>query len=145
MMGRAGRPQYDSEGEGIIITSHAELQYYLSVMNQQLPIESQMISKLADNLNAEIVMGSIQVTHTHTHQRHDLRSRTDTPRPPSVDPPPRCCSTTNTNLCVLTGIATVVRAAAEFNATAYASEGGAAVSPRASRPHGCEPRQPYLY
>ena len=42
MMGRAGRPQYDTRGEGIIITSHAELQYYLSLMNQQLPIESQV-------------------------------------------------------------------------------------------------------
>ncbi|KAK9005390.1 hypothetical protein V6N11_042825 [Hibiscus sabdariffa] len=40
MLGRAGRPQYDSCGEGIIITGHSELQYYLSLMNQQLPIES---------------------------------------------------------------------------------------------------------
>ncbi|KAJ6386841.1 hypothetical protein OIU78_016717 [Salix suchowensis] len=39
MLGRAGRPQYDSYGEGIIITGHSELQYYLSLMNQQLPIE----------------------------------------------------------------------------------------------------------
>jgi len=60
MLGRAGRPQYDSEGEGIIITQHSELQYYLSLMNQQLPVESQMVSKLADNLNAEIVQGSVQ-------------------------------------------------------------------------------------
>ncbi|KAJ6358700.1 hypothetical protein OIU76_000428 [Salix suchowensis] len=55
MLGRAGRPQYDSYGEGIIITGHSELQYYLSLMNQQLPIESQFVSKLADQLNAEIV------------------------------------------------------------------------------------------
>ena len=60
MLGRAGRPQYDTYGEGIIITSQSELQYYLSLMNQQLPIESQFISKLADNLNAEIVLGSIR-------------------------------------------------------------------------------------
>jgi pre-mRNA-splicing helicase BRR2 len=59
MMGRAGRPQYDKTGEGIIITSHQELQYYLSLNNMQLPIESQFITQLADQLNAEIVMGSV--------------------------------------------------------------------------------------
>ena len=59
MMGRAGRPQYDKTGEGIIITSHSELKYYLSLNNMQLPIESQFISQLADQLNAEIVMGSV--------------------------------------------------------------------------------------
>ena len=60
MLGRAGRPQYDTTGEGIIITNHSELQYYLSLLNQQLPIESQLISKLADNLNAEIVLGTVR-------------------------------------------------------------------------------------
>lgn len=60
MLGRAGRPQYDTKGEGILITSHAELQYYLSLLNQQLPIESQMVSKLPDMLNAEIVLGNVQ-------------------------------------------------------------------------------------
>ncbi|XP_008811841.2 DExH-box ATP-dependent RNA helicase DExH12-like [Phoenix dactylifera] len=60
MLGRAGRPQYDSYGEGIILTGHSELQYYLSLMNQQLPIESQFVSKLADQLNAEIVLGTVQ-------------------------------------------------------------------------------------
>ncbi|KAK6185571.1 hypothetical protein SNE40_007775 [Patella caerulea] len=60
MLGRAGRPQYDTKGEGIMITNHSELQYYLSLMNQQLPVESQFISKLADNLNAEIVLGTVQ-------------------------------------------------------------------------------------
>ena len=59
MMGRAGRPQYDKTGEGIIITSHSELKYYLSLNNMQLPIESQFVSQLADQLNAEIVMGSV--------------------------------------------------------------------------------------
>eukprot|EP00808_Paulinella_micropora_P006106 g54769.t1 len=60
MLGRAGRPQYDTQGEAIVITSHKELHYYLSLMNEQLPVESQFISKLADNLNAEIVLGSVQ-------------------------------------------------------------------------------------
>uniref|UniRef100_A0A1I7YF66 U5 small nuclear ribonucleoprotein 200 kDa helicase n=1 Tax=Steinernema glaseri TaxID=37863 RepID=A0A1I7YF66_9BILA len=59
MLGRAGRPQYDSEGQGILITHHSELQYYLSLMNTQLPCESQMIAKLPDLLNAEVVLGTI--------------------------------------------------------------------------------------
>lgn len=60
MLGRAGRPQYDEFGEGIILTSHHELQYYLSLLNQQLPIESQLIKRLADMLNGEVVLGTIQ-------------------------------------------------------------------------------------
>ncbi|WVQ83790.1 hypothetical protein IAT38_005934 [Cryptococcus sp. DSM 104549] len=60
MLGRAGRPQFDSFGEGIIITNHGELQYYTSLMNQQLPIESQFVSRMVDNLNAEIVLGSVR-------------------------------------------------------------------------------------
>lgn len=51
---------YSVLGEGILITNHSELQYYLSLLNQQLPIESQMISKMPDLLNAEIVLGTIQ-------------------------------------------------------------------------------------
>ncbi|KAJ1331494.1 pre-mRNA-splicing helicase BRR2 [Microdochium nivale] len=60
MLGRAGRPQYDTYGEGIIITTQGEMQYYLSLLNQQLPIESQLVSKLVDNLNAEVVLGNVR-------------------------------------------------------------------------------------
>ena len=60
MLGHAGRPQHDSYGEGIIITGYSDLPYYLSVMNEQLPIESHFVSKLAERLNAEIVLGSVQ-------------------------------------------------------------------------------------
>ncbi|CAM8964887.1 unnamed protein product [Rhodiola kirilowii] len=60
MLGRTARPKLHTQGECIIITGHSELMYYLALMNQQLPIESQFISKLADQLNAEIVLGSVQ-------------------------------------------------------------------------------------
>lgn len=60
MLGRAGRPRYDTFGEGIIITNASELPYYASLMNQQLPIESQFVSRLVDNLNAEIVLGNVR-------------------------------------------------------------------------------------
>lgn len=39
----------------IIITNQNELQYYFSFFSQQIPIKSQLVSKLAANLNAEIV------------------------------------------------------------------------------------------
>ncbi len=57
----AGRPQFDTFGEGIIITGHTELQFYLSLFNVQLPIESQFIATIPDNLNAEVVLGTVQV------------------------------------------------------------------------------------
>lgn len=60
MLGRAGRPQFDTYGEGIIITTQSEIPYYTSLLNQQLPIESQFVSKLVDNLNAEIVLGNVR-------------------------------------------------------------------------------------
>ncbi|KAL8434904.1 hypothetical protein Efla_000715 [Eimeria flavescens] len=67
MMGRAGRPQYDTSGHAILITQHSELQFYLSLNNQQLPIESQMIQCLPDMLNAEIVLGSIRSREDAVH------------------------------------------------------------------------------
>ena len=42
--------------------------YYLSLMNQQLPIESQVLSILPDMVNAELVLGTIQT-------RQESRSR----------------------------------------------------------------------
>lgn len=59
MLGRAGRPRYDKSGEGVIITAHDELQYYLAILNQQLPIESQLMARLADSVNAEVARGSV--------------------------------------------------------------------------------------
>ena len=39
---------------------HSELQFYLSLFNAQLPIESQYVGTIPDNLNAEIVLGTVQ-------------------------------------------------------------------------------------
>lgn len=33
MMGRAGRPGYDTKGEGIILTTYSEMKFYLSLLN----------------------------------------------------------------------------------------------------------------
>jgi hypothetical protein len=34
--------QYDTSGEGVIITTHAKLAHYLSMLTSQIPIESQV-------------------------------------------------------------------------------------------------------
>jgi replicative superfamily II helicase len=57
IFGRAGRPQFDTSGHGTIITGHDKLSHYLSLLTNQFPIESNFISLIADNLNAEISLG----------------------------------------------------------------------------------------
>ena len=51
MLGRAGRPQFmgraDEQGEGIIITTHSELQYYLSLLNQQPTADREPVHRQA--------------------------------------------------------------------------------------------------
>ena len=54
IFGRAGRPQFDTYGEGTIITAHSKLSHYLSLLTRQQPIESQLLASLVDNLNAEV-------------------------------------------------------------------------------------------
>lgn len=59
IFGRAGRPQYDKSGIGTIITAHDKLNHYLSLLTNQFPIESNFVQCLADNLNAEVTLGTI--------------------------------------------------------------------------------------
>lgn len=59
IFGRAGRPQYQDTGIGIILTTQDKLQHYLTAVTQQQPIESQFSKKLVDNLNAEIALGTV--------------------------------------------------------------------------------------
>uniref|UniRef100_A0A8B9HI64 Activating signal cointegrator 1 complex subunit 3 n=1 Tax=Astyanax mexicanus TaxID=7994 RepID=A0A8B9HI64_ASTMX len=59
IFGRAGRPQFDKYGEGTIITTHDKLSHYLTLLTQQNPIESQFHASLADNLNAEVALGTV--------------------------------------------------------------------------------------
>ena len=59
IFGRAGRPQFDTSGHGTIITTHDKLSHYLSLLTNQFPIESNFVALLADNLNAEISLGTV--------------------------------------------------------------------------------------
>lgn len=59
IFGRAGRPQFEDTGIGMICTTHDKLAHYLTAVTEQQPIESKFSSKLVDNLNAEIALGTV--------------------------------------------------------------------------------------
>uniref|UniRef100_A0A914KRM4 Activating signal cointegrator 1 complex subunit 3 n=1 Tax=Meloidogyne incognita TaxID=6306 RepID=A0A914KRM4_MELIC len=59
IFGRAGRPQYEDMGHGVIITNVQKLAHYIEMFHRQTPIESQFQSRILNNLNAEIASGAI--------------------------------------------------------------------------------------
>jgi activating signal cointegrator complex subunit 3 len=77
IFGRAGRPQFDTSGEAIMLTSYERLPHYLGLLTHQTPIESTFVNRLADHLNAEIVLGTVNniqdavqwLSYTYLHVR----------------------------------------------------------------------------
>jgi len=59
IFGRAGRPQFEDVGIGMICTTIDKLDHYLTAVTAQLPIESKFSAKLVDNMNAEIALGTV--------------------------------------------------------------------------------------
>ncbi|KAK4688426.1 hypothetical protein P7C73_g1686, partial [Tremellales sp. Uapishka_1] len=59
IFGRAGRPGYETSGEGYICTTQDKLDHYLDAIMAQHPIESKFIPGMVDSLNAEISLGTI--------------------------------------------------------------------------------------
>ncbi|TGZ81838.1 putative DEAD/DEAH box helicase [Ascodesmis nigricans] len=59
IFGRAGRPQFQEFGRGFIVTNEQKLAHYLTAVTQQIPIESRLVEKIVDNLNAEIALGTV--------------------------------------------------------------------------------------
>ncbi|EJW01922.1 hypothetical protein EDEG_03611 [Edhazardia aedis USNM 41457] len=59
IFGRAGRPQFDSIGEAVLITQCQKLQKYFQALKQNRFIESKLLVHVVDILNAEIYLGTI--------------------------------------------------------------------------------------
>ena len=59
MFGRAGRPQYDKKGVGVIFCPLSKLTHFVQKLKNQINIESVLEKYLADALNAEIAIGNI--------------------------------------------------------------------------------------
>ncbi|KIL57171.1 hypothetical protein M378DRAFT_1029734 [Amanita muscaria Koide BX008] len=55
VLGRTSNPQYDTFEEDVVILNHW---HNFGLLNQQLMVKGQIVSKLADRLNAEIVLGT---------------------------------------------------------------------------------------
>ena len=59
IFGRAGRPQFDTEGEAIILTLEKQLDDYAKMMQNKQNIESNLFKGLDNCINAEISCGTI--------------------------------------------------------------------------------------
>lgn len=59
MFGRAGRPQFDSNGEATLITDINKLNSFVAQLNNASLIESRFSAHLKESLNAEIALGNI--------------------------------------------------------------------------------------
>lgn len=59
MIGRAGRPQFDDKGIACVYVEQSKKNFYRKYLNEPFPIESNLISQLPDNFNAEIASGTL--------------------------------------------------------------------------------------
>ena len=55
MIGRAGRPQFDTSAVAVIMTQHATKSLYQNLIGGSQIIESSFHLNLTDHLNAEVV------------------------------------------------------------------------------------------
>jgi len=60
MIGRAGRPQYDHQGVAMVLVHDVKKGFYKKFLYEPFPVESSLLSVLADHMNAELVAGTIQ-------------------------------------------------------------------------------------
>lgn len=59
MMGRAGRPKYDTSGTAIVFTKESKKSFYKHFLNVGFPVESSLHKVLDNHIGAEISSGTI--------------------------------------------------------------------------------------
>ncbi len=59
MVGRAGRPQFDSSGVAVIMTQQSMVTHYEQMPNTQVPLESNLLGSMVEHINAEISLQTI--------------------------------------------------------------------------------------
>lgn len=58
-MGRAGRPQFDTEGKAVVMVQDTKKAFYKRFLYEPFPVESCLPRILPDYLNAEVASGSV--------------------------------------------------------------------------------------
>lgn len=59
MMGRAGRPQFDTYGVACVFVHDVKKNFYKKFLYEPFPIESNLLGVLPDHVNAEIAAGMV--------------------------------------------------------------------------------------
>lgn len=59
MFGRAGRPQFDTNGEATLMTDINKVNQYMGQLTESSYLESKLQTMMNEALNAEIVLGNI--------------------------------------------------------------------------------------
>ncbi|GIY50588.1 activating signal cointegrator 1 complex subunit 3 [Caerostris extrusa] len=59
MAGRAGRPQFDTEGVAVVLVHDIKKNFYKKFLHEPFPVESSLIKVLPEHLNAEVVAGTV--------------------------------------------------------------------------------------
>lgn len=59
MMGRAGRPQYDTSGVACVFVQDVKKNFYKKFLYEPFPVESNLLQVMPDHVNAEIASGMI--------------------------------------------------------------------------------------
>jgi activating signal cointegrator complex subunit 3 len=60
MMGRAGRPQFDTSAVAVVMVHEPKKNFYRKFLYSPFPLESSLHLQLCDHLNAEVASGSVQ-------------------------------------------------------------------------------------
>jgi activating signal cointegrator complex subunit 3 len=63
IFGRAGRPDFDTSGVAMILTTKDKIEKYKRMLVDQRSIESKFLNHLRDSLNAEVSLGTVSTIH----------------------------------------------------------------------------------
>lgn len=63
MIGRAGRPQYDTSAVAVLFVQDSKKEYYKKFLYEPFPVESHLLEVFPEHLNAEVAAGTVSSRH----------------------------------------------------------------------------------